>query len=94
MRWIELLLTGALVAGCGSPPLGTDRDLTVGFVFIADQRDLGYTQAIWEGSEALARAMPDIRVLRTPHIPESGRAAEDAMEAQIRRGASVVCATS
>jgi len=91
---MALLLTGALVAGCGSPPSENNRDLTVGFVFIADQHDLGYTQAIWEASEALARAMPDIRVLRTPRIPESGRAAEDAMEAQIRRGASVVFATS
>ncbi|HKY58866.1 MAG TPA: BMP family ABC transporter substrate-binding protein [Aeromicrobium sp.] len=94
MRWIALLLTGALVAGCGTPQSTKDPELTVGFVFIADQRDLGYSQAIWEASEALARAMPDIRVLRTPGIPEEGGAAEEAMEAQIRRGASVVFATS
>jgi len=93
MRWTALLVVGVLIAGCGSPP-PADRQLTVGFVFIADQHDLGYTQAIWEGSEALARAMPDIRVLRTPNIPEPGRAAEKAMEDQIRRGASVVFATS
>jgi basic membrane protein A len=94
MKWIALLMTGVLAGGCGTPPQTANREPTVGFVFIADQHDLGYTQAIWEASEALARAMPDIRILRTPHIPESGRDAEEAMEAQIRRGASVVFATS
>jgi simple sugar transport system substrate-binding protein/basic membrane protein A len=92
VKWILLLLVGVLAAGCGEPP--AKRHVTVGFVFIADQHDLGYTQAIWEGSEALARAMPDIRVMRTPNIPESGRAAEDAMEDQIRRGSSIIFATS
>lgn len=94
MKWIALLVAGALVAACGPPRSTADRELTVGFVFIADQHDLGYTQAIWEGSEALARALPDIRVLRTQRIPEEGRAAEEAMESQIRKGASVVFATS
>lgn len=94
MKWIAFLLTGVMVAGCGTPRSTAGPELTVGFVFITDQHDLGYSQAIWEASEALARAMPDIRVLRTPRIPEEGRAAEEAMEAQIRRGASVVFATS
>jgi len=94
MKWIALLLTGALLGGCGAPPQTASQDLTVGFVFIADKQDLGYTQAIWEASETLARRLPDTRVLRVPNIPESGTAAEDAMEALIRRGATVVFATS
>lgn len=95
MKCIALLIVGALVGACGTAPPRTDaRTLTVGFVFIADQHDLGYSQAIWEGSEALARALPDVRVLRIPNIPESGKAAEGAMEDLIRRGATVVFATS
>jgi simple sugar transport system substrate-binding protein/basic membrane protein A len=95
MKWIALLIAGALLGACSTgPPKRAEQNLTVGFVFIADQHDLGYTQAIWEASEALARALPDIKVLRTPNIPESGTAAENAMEALIRRGATVVFATS
>ncbi len=92
MRWMASLVAGVLLSGCGAPPV--DRQLTVGFVFIADRHDLGYTQAIWEGSEALARAMPQIRVLRTANIPEPGDAAERAMESQIDRGATIIFATS
>jgi simple sugar transport system substrate-binding protein/basic membrane protein A len=94
MKWIALLVAGVLVGGCGAPTRTAEWDLTVGFVFIADQHDLGYTQAIWEASESLARALPDTRVLRTPNIPEAGDAAEEAMEDQIRRGATVLFATS
>ena len=47
----------ALLAACGTPAPHTEHpDRTVGFVFIADKRDLGYTQAIWGASETLARA--------------------------------------
>lgn len=96
MKRIALLLAGAMLSACGAPepPTRADAGHTVGFVFIADRTDLGYTQAIWEASETLARTLPDTRILRTPNIPESGDAAEDAMEALIRRGATVIFATS
>ena len=95
MKWTLLLVAAALLAACGTPaPRTANRDLTVGFVFIADRHDLGYTQAIWEASETLARTSPDAHVLRMPNIPESGKAAEEAMEALIRRGAAVIFATS
>lgn len=94
-RLIGLLLVLSFVGACGTTtPHTASHELTIGFVFIADAHDLGYTQAVWEASESLARTMPDVRVLREPNIPESGTAAEDAMESLIAQGASVVFATS
>lgn len=95
MKSIALLLAGAMVSACGTsaPPTASQVD-TVGFVFIADKSDLGYTQAIWEASETLARTLPDTRILRVPNVPESGDAAEVAMESLIDRGATVIFATS
>jgi len=91
---VALVALAVLLAGCGADlPKTADQGLTIGFVFIADSEDLGYTQAIWEASESLARAMPDTNVLRIPDVPETD-AAEKAMESLIDRGASVVFATS
>ncbi|MCW2854562.1 MAG: basic rane lipoprotein [Marmoricola sp.] len=91
--WLVIAMT--VLAACGSaPPPTGNRQLTIGFVFIADDHDLGYSQAIWEGSEALARAMPDTHILRVAHVPETGDAAEQAMESLIRRGATIIFATS
>lgn len=94
-RLIGLLLVLSVAAACGtSAPQTSSHELTIGFVFIADAHDLGYTQAVWEASESLARSMPDARVLREPNVPESGTASEDAMESLIARGATIVFATS
>jgi len=94
-RLLVLVLVATTFVACGSEtPRTANRAPTIGFVFIADRHDLGYTQAIWEASDALARAMPDTRILREPNVPESGTAAEDAMESLIDEGASVVFATS
>lgn len=91
---LALLALTVVLTACGADlPRTADQGLTIGFVFIADADDLGYTQAIWEASESLARAMPDANVLRVPDVPETD-AAERAMESLIDRGASVVFATS
>ncbi len=92
---VGLILT-ALLAACAAVPSPTAEDdaLTIGFVFIADGDDLGYNQAIYEGSEALARALPDTRVLRRSFVPEGGHLAEEAMEELIDDGASILFATS
>lgn len=83
-----------LLGACtGLKPKSATSQLIIGFVFIADNHDLGYSQAVWEASESLARALPDTRVLRTPDVPET-KAAETAMEALIKRGATIIFATS
>lgn len=67
--------------------------MTVGFIFVGERDDLGYNQAAWEGSEALARALPDLKVLRVENVAEDDRA-EAALEALIDQGASILFATS
>src|SRR5437763_6503950 len=64
----------------------------IGFVFVGARDDLGYNQAAWEGSQAVARAFPDNVVLRQEGVPESA-AAERVMERMIREGARILFAT-
>lgn len=87
----------ALLAACAGPG-ETDEAMapvrvTVGFIFVGARDDLGYNQAAWEGSEAVAEAFPDIEVLRQEYVPETV-AAERAMEAMIGDGAGILFATS
>ena len=91
-RWaavMVLLLTACGDAGAGEP---ADRP-RIGFVMVGNPDDLGYNQAVYEGSVAVARAFPDHEVLRVYDVPETGEAI-DAMEDLIDRGAGVVFATS
>jgi simple sugar transport system substrate-binding protein/basic membrane protein A len=65
----------------------------IGFILIGQQDDLGYNQAIYSGSVAVARAFPDNEVLRTFGVPETSEAIT-AMEHLIDRGAKIIFATS
>lgn len=93
-----LLAASVLLVACGGDGTAPTRvgDLAgskIGFIFVGRHDDLGYNQAIWEGSEAVARAFPDHRVLRQENVPESP-AAEAAMERMIEHGARIIFATS
>ena len=77
--------TGHAVAGA--------TGVKVGFVLVGNRHDLGYNQAVWEGSEAVAEAFPDIEVLRAEDVPETA-AATRVMERMIRQGARIVFASS
>ena len=88
------MLVAALgIAACGREAAPDRVVATIGFIFIGAHDDLGYNQAAWEGSEAVARAFPEIQVLRVEGVPETS-AAVDALEGLISEGASVVFATS
>lgn len=87
---IAVLLT---VAACGTDATPTREMTTVGFVFVGARDDLGYNQVAWEGSESLARAFPDVEVLRVENVPETD-AATKAFEDLIDRGATILFATS
>ncbi|MEO7428099.1 MAG: BMP family ABC transporter substrate-binding protein, partial [Acidimicrobiales bacterium] len=89
----RMLAVALVVAACGGTKATAPQALTVGFIFVGEHDDLGYNQAAWEGSEALARAVPEVRVLRVEDVPEDHRAAT-AMEHLIDQGASIVFATS
>lgn len=90
---IGLFVVSALLASCTAGSPAHHRQTTVGFIFVGQHDDLGYNQAAWEGSEALANAMPDINVLRVENVPED-ESAVSALERLIDRGATVLFATS
>jgi len=91
---IALGLAASACGGGGQRPVTqVGPHVKVGFVFVGSRSDLGYNQAAWEGSEAVAEALPDVEVLSAENVPET-TAADQAMESLIGRGASIVFATS
>lgn len=97
LRCAALVLAVALaMSACGvtgDNVADGQRRIRIGFVLVGARDDLGYNQAVWEGSEAVAEAFPDIDVLRAENVPETA-AAEQAMERLIDQGASILFATS
>ncbi len=87
------LAASACAGSAGRQVNGGGARVKVGFLFIGTRDDLGYNQAAWEGSEAVAEAFPDIEVLRAENVPETA-AAEQAMEGVIDQGASILFPTS
>ncbi len=69
------------------------RGAKIGFIFVGTHDDLGYNQAAWEGSQAVARAFPDLVVLRRERVPETA-AADRALEEMVAQGARILFATS
>lgn len=83
----------ALAVSCGSGgDVSADRPI-VGFILVGEGDDLGYNQAVREGSEELARLDPDLDIRLVENVPETDAAVE-AMERLIDEGARVVFATS
>lgn len=91
-----LALLGAASCGEGgasSRRLHPDEGAKIGFLFVGARDDLGYNQAAWEGSEAVARAFPDLVVLREENVPET-EAAEAVMERMVDEGSRILFPTS
>jgi basic membrane protein A and related proteins len=87
----ETAATETEVAAKGSGP-GVDSK-AVGFIFVGPKDDFGYNQAAYEGSQAVAKAFPDLEVLTAENVPESDDAAR-IMEGMIEKGAKIIFATS
>lgn len=87
------LVVALVAAACAGAKTTAPEPVTAGFIFVGARDDLGYNQAAWEGSEALARALPDVRILRVENVPEDAGAVT-ALENLIDQGASVLFATS
>lgn len=79
---------GATTAG----PPGKDSK-AVGFIFVGPKDDFGYNQAAYEGSQAVVKAFPDLKVLTAENVPETDEAAR-VMEGMINKGAKILFATS
>jgi len=79
-------------ASASSEPPGKDSE-KVGFIFVGPKDDFGYNQAAYEGSQAVAKAFPDMEVLTAENVPEDDSATR-VMESMIKKGAKVIFATS
>jgi basic membrane protein A len=65
----------------------------VGFIFVGPKDDYGYNQAAYEGSQAVAKAYPDLKILTAENVPEDDNAVR-IMEDMIDKGAKIIFATS
>jgi simple sugar transport system substrate-binding protein/basic membrane protein A len=80
----------AAVTGSGAPGTGGSA---VGFIFVGPKDDYGYNQAAYDGSQAVAKAYPNLKVLTAENVPEDDNAAR-VMEDMIRKGAKIIFSTS
>ena len=81
----------ASAAPAGTGP-GTGGS-AVGFIFVGPKTDFGYNQAAYEGSQEVAKAFPDMKVLTQENVPEDDNAYR-VMQGMISRGAKILFATS
>ncbi len=65
----------------------------IGFIFVGPKDDYGYNQAAYEGSQAVAAAHPDLKVVTAENVPEDDNATR-VMEKMIADGAKIIFATS
>ena len=82
--------SGSDSASAATPGKGTTA---VGFIFVGPKDDYGYNQAAYQGSQAVAKAYPDVKVLTAENVPESDEATR-VMEDMIGKGAKLIFATS
>ena len=85
-----VLVTLALAAG-GSA--STKKPLIIGFLYVGPKNDYGYNQAAYEGSLAIKKAIPNVKLLQAENVPETSEA-ELVMEKMIRDGATIIFPTS
>jgi basic membrane protein A len=103
---VALAAAGLVAAGCssnssqtrtagGGSAAGTPGTggKAVGFIFVGPKDDFGYNQAAYDGSQAVAKAFPDLKVLTAENVPEDDNAAR-VMEDMIGKGAKIIFATS
>ncbi|GAA3579502.1 BMP family ABC transporter substrate-binding protein [Nonomuraea rosea] len=80
----------AAATAAGAPGKGSPA---AGFIFVGPKDDYGYNQAAYQGSQAVAKAFPDVKVLTAENVPEDDNAAR-VMNSMIAKGAKIIFATS
>ena len=86
--------TGAATTAAGGSATGPGAgSKKVGFIFVGPKDDFGYNQAAYQGSQAVAKAHPDLEVLTAENVPEDDNATR-VMESMIAKGAKIIFATS
>ena len=84
--------TTATPAKSSDAPPGTGGK-AIGFIFVGPKDDYGYNQAAYQGSQEVAKAYPDLKVLTAENVPEDDNATR-VMEDMISKGAKIIFATS
>jgi len=74
----------------GAPGADTEA---VGFIMVGPKDDFGYNQAVYDGSQAVKAAYPDLEILTAENVPEDDTAATT-MQQMIDKGAKLIFATS
>ncbi|MET0276316.1 MAG: BMP family ABC transporter substrate-binding protein [Acidimicrobiia bacterium] len=101
-RWFMLVAAAAMLVtstvGAAAVSAATDAapgqdSKAVGFIFVGPKDDFGYNQAAYQGSQAVQKAFPKLKVLTAENVPEDDGAAR-VMEGMIDRGAKIIFATS
>jgi simple sugar transport system substrate-binding protein/basic membrane protein A len=85
-----VVAAGASAAPAAQPGQGSPA---VGFIMVGPKDDFGYNQAAYEGSQAVKKAYPKLKILTAENVPEDDTAAR-VMEGMISRGAKIIFATS
>ena len=82
---------GTLAPGAAAPGTGGKA---IGFIFVGPKDDFGYNQAAYDGSQEVAKAFTDQKIVTAENVPETAEA-ERTMEDMINKdGAKLIFATS
>ncbi|HEY3674063.1 MAG TPA: BMP family ABC transporter substrate-binding protein [Acidimicrobiia bacterium] len=100
-RWLTtvavvvLVMTSLGIAAASAVPSASPGagSKAVGFIFVGPKDDFGYNQAAYDGSQAVKKAYPKLKILTAENVPEDDSAAR-VMEGMIERGAKIIFATS
>jgi len=86
--------TATSPTAAGGTKAAPGKDSTAaGFIFVGPKDDFGYNQAAYQGSQAVGKAFPKLKVLTAENVPETDEAAR-VMEGMIAKGAKIIFATS
>jgi simple sugar transport system substrate-binding protein/basic membrane protein A len=92
---VTMVMTSMGVAAASAVPSASpgQGSKAVGFIFVGPKDDFGYNQAAYNGSQAVKKAYPNLKILTAENVPEDDTAAR-VMEGMISRGAKIIFATS
>lgn len=85
--------SSAATSDSGSSTAPGKDSKAIGFIMVGPKDDFGYNQAVYEGSQVIKKAFPDVKVLTAENVPEDDTAATT-MEQMISKGAKLIFATS
>lgn len=78
--------------GTTAASAGSDKKVTIGFLYVGSVDDGGYNQAAYQGQLAVEK-LPNVKVIKAENVPESAEA-ERIMEQMIQQGATILFPTS